>query len=37
MPSFDMVSKVDLQTLDNAVNVVAKKSPTVLISKDRMW
>ena len=25
MPSFDMVSKVDLQTLDNAVNVVHKE------------
>lgn len=25
MPSFDMVSKVDLQTLDNAVNVVNKE------------
>lgn len=25
MPSFDLVSKVDLQTLDNAVNVVAKE------------
>lgn len=25
MPSFDMVSKVDLQTLDNAVNVVSKE------------
>jgi hypothetical protein len=25
MPSFDMVSKVDLQTLDNAVNVVQKE------------
>ena len=25
MPSFDLVSKVDLQTLDNAVNVVEKE------------
>ena len=25
MPSFDLVSKVDLQTLDNAVNTVAKE------------
>ncbi len=25
MPSFDIVSKVDLQTLDNAVNVVSKE------------
>jgi hypothetical protein len=25
MPSFDMVSKVDLQTLDNAINVVSKE------------
>ncbi len=25
MPSFDLVSKVDLQTLDNAVNVVSKE------------
>lgn len=25
MPSFDMVSKVDLQTLDNAINVVNKE------------
>ena len=25
MPSFDLVSKVDLQTLDNAINVVAKE------------
>ncbi len=25
MPSFDLVSKVDLQTLDNAVNVVKKE------------
>jgi len=25
MPSFDMVSKVDLQTLDNAINVVHKE------------
>jgi len=25
MPSFDMVSKVDLQTLDNAINVVTKE------------
>ena len=25
MPSFDMVSKVDLQTLDNAVNVTSKE------------
>lgn len=25
MPSFDMVSKVDIQTLDNAVNVVKKE------------
>lgn len=25
MPSFDLVSKVDLQTLDNAVNVVRKE------------
>src|ERR1700689_4052207 len=25
MPSFDIVSKVDLQTLDNAVNVVKKE------------
>lgn len=25
MPSFDLVSKVDLQTLDNAVNVTAKE------------
>ena len=25
MPSFDLVSKVDLQTLDNAINVVKKE------------
>jgi uncharacterized protein YajQ (UPF0234 family) len=25
MPSFDIVSKVDLQTLDNAINVVSKE------------
>ncbi len=25
MPSFDLVSKVDLQTLDNAINVVSKE------------
>ena len=25
MPSFDMVSKVDLQTLDNAINTVSKE------------
>jgi len=25
MPSFDLVSKVDIQTLDNAVNVVSKE------------
>ena len=25
MPSFDLVSKVDLQTLDNAVNTVEKE------------
>ena len=25
MPSFDMVSKVDLQTLDNAINVASKE------------
>jgi len=25
MPSFDIVSKVDTQTLDNAVNVVIKE------------
>ena len=25
MPSFDIASKVDLQTLDNAVNVVKKE------------
>jgi cyclic-di-GMP-binding protein len=28
MPSFDIVSKVDLQTLDNAVNVVKKEIET---------
>ena len=26
MPSFDLVSKVDLQTLDNAINVVRKEN-----------
>ena len=25
MPSFDITSKVDLQTLDNAVNIVKKE------------
>ncbi|MBK6634829.1 MAG: DUF520 family protein [Chitinophagaceae bacterium] len=25
MPSFDLVSKVDLQTLDNAINTVSKE------------
>ena len=25
MPSFDFASKVDLQTLDNAVNIVSKE------------
>lgn len=25
MPSFDLTSKVDLQTLDNAINVVSKE------------
>ncbi|MFM6925862.1 MAG: DUF520 family protein, partial [Ferruginibacter sp.] len=25
MPSFDLVSKVDLQTLDNAINTVNKE------------
>ena len=25
MPSFDIASKVDLQTLDNAINVVKKE------------
>ncbi len=25
MPSFDIVSKVDLQTLDNAINTVSKE------------
>ena len=25
MPSFDLVSKVDIQTLDNAINVVSKE------------
>ena len=25
MPSFDIVSKVDIQTLDNAINVVSKE------------
>jgi uncharacterized protein YajQ (UPF0234 family) len=25
MPSFDLVSKVDLQTLDNAINTVEKE------------
>jgi len=28
MPSFDIVSKVDLQTLDNAINVAAKEITT---------
>ena len=28
MPSFDIVSKVDLQTLDNAVNIVLKEIAT---------
>ena len=29
----DLVSKVDIQTLDNAVNTASKKSPTVTILK----
>ncbi len=28
MPSFDIVSKVDLQTLDNAINTVKKEITT---------
>ena len=28
MPSFDIASKVDLQTLDNAINVVKKEIDT---------
>ena len=28
MPSFDIVSKVDLQTLDNAVNIAKKEIST---------
>ena len=36
MPSFDLVSKVDLQTLDNAINTVEKEIKTVLISREIM-
>lgn len=37
MPSFDIASKVDLQTLDNAINVVKKKLPIGSILKIVMW
>ena len=33
MASFDILSKVDAQALDNAIIVTKKKSPTVLILK----
>lgn len=34
MPSFDIVSKVDLQTLDNAINIVKKEITTRFDFKD---
>ncbi len=36
MPSFDFSSKVDLQTLDNALTPLVKKLPTVLILRAAM-
>jgi hypothetical protein len=32
MPTFDIVSKIDGQTLDNAINTAKKRSSTVTIS-----
>ena len=34
MPSFDLVSKVDLQTLDNAVNTVEKEIQNMRVEKN---
>jgi uncharacterized protein YajQ (UPF0234 family) len=37
MPSFDIVSKVDLQTLDNTVNVTRKELENRFDFKGRTW
>jgi uncharacterized protein YajQ (UPF0234 family) len=37
MPSFDFVSKVDAQALDNAVNVTKKEITNRFDSRTPMW